>query len=270
MAAELARQLPCESLLYLGDSARCPYGPRDPQELVRFVLEIGSWLERQAVKLIVIACNTATAAGLREAQQACSVPVLGVVQPGARAALHVSRTRRIGVIGTTGTIKSSIYEQAIHSLDAGAQVFSQQTQEFVELVEEGFTREISAADKTKRIRLALQPFSGAQIDTLVLGCTHFPVLHDEIAAEMGSGVHIISSAEETAREVREILKRKDALSAGECSPTYRLYTTGQLGEFTRLAESIFPYDFTAHAISLDELADKRADLTKPQIDTPER
>ncbi len=127
VAREIARVLPNEPLLYLGDTARCPYGPRDLAEVRRFVLEIGSWLERRNVKLIVIACNTGTAAGLSLAQRTFSVPVLGVVEPGARAAVQATTNRRVGVIGTEGTVRSGAYSQAVRALDAGVTVFSAAT-----------------------------------------------------------------------------------------------------------------------------------------------
>lgn len=240
VAQELASQLPHESLLYLGDTARCPYGPRSQTEVAQFVLQICSWLEKQGVKLIVIACNTATAAGLELAQQRSKVPVLGVVHPGARAALFSSRNRQIGVIGTLGTINSGVYEKAIRSLDAGARVHSVVTQEFVDVVEKRFTGLYSLAETQQLIARKLAPLKSSGIDTLVLGCTHFPVLAEEISREMTDEVRIISSAQETALEVLEVLKRRKQLNSSEVAPSYHLYTTGTaLENFKNLSEHIF-------------------------------
>lgn len=255
VAEELASQLPHESLLYLGDTARCPYGPRTQEEVAQFVLQICSWLERQGVKLIVIACNTATAAGLEQAQKYSKVPVLGVVQAGARAALFSSRNRRIGVIGTLGTIRSAAYEKAIHSLDAGAQVYSLVTQEFVDLVEKRFSGSYSLQETSELISAGLTPFKSTEIDTLVLGCTHFPVLSEEISREMTDRVRIISSAQETALEVLEVLKRRHQLNSADFVPEYKLYTTGDsLDDFKQLSSHIFSKSpCSCEYLSLDDL-----------------
>ena len=137
VAREIAKALPEESIIYVGDSARCPYGPRSLSEVDGFVQQIGSWLVQRGVKLIVIACNTATAAGLSHAQQTFSVPVIGVVEPGARAAAHATRNKRVGVIATKATVESDVYTKAIRHLDAGITVFSTATPRFVEIAEQG-------------------------------------------------------------------------------------------------------------------------------------
>lgn len=252
VAREIARALPHESLVYLGDTARCPYGPRDLGEVRRFVLEIGTWLESESVKLIVIACNTATAAGLAMAQQAFSVPVIGVVEPGARAAVHATRNRRVGVIGTDGTIRSGAYSRAVRALDAGVTVFSAATPRFVDIVEEGLRRDTGPMEgliaessevfiRPSFYELArdyLDPLKRNQVDTLVLGCTHFPLLAPAIGQVMGSKVNIISSAEETAHEVLSTLERRGQLLGGG-TPRHRFATTGSLAEFARLGSRVF-------------------------------
>jgi glutamate racemase len=214
VAREITRQLPDEPLVYLGDTARCPYGPRDLEEVRRFVLEIGAWLESADVKLIVIACNTATAAGLALAQSVFSVPVIGVVEPGARAAVTATRNRRVGVIGTVGTVESGAYSRAVRALDTGVTVFSAATPRFVDIVEEGLRRDVGPVEDLlafssdvfirpsfyELARDYLDPLRRNDVDTLVLGCTHFPLLSAAISQVMGPRVSIISSAEETARE----------------------------------------------------------------------
>ncbi|NTU70616.1 MAG: glutamate racemase [Coriobacteriia bacterium] len=253
VAREIARALPHESLVYFGDTARCPYGPRDLSEVRRFVLEIGTWLETHRVKLMVIACNTATAAGLELAQRAFDVPVIGVVEPGARAAVMATRNRRVGVIGTVGTIESGAYSRAVRALDAGVTVFSSATPRFVEIVEEGLRLDggpmegllADSADVFVRpsfhqiARDYLDPLKRSGIDTLVLGCTHYPLLSASIQQVVGVQVRLISSAEETAAEVAETLARRDHL-APEGAPARRTFaTTGDPAEFARLGGKVF-------------------------------
>jgi len=253
VAREIARALPHESLVYLGDTARCPYGPRDADEVRRFVLEIGSWLETRRVKLIVVACNTATAVGLALAQRAFEVPVVGVIEPGARAAVMATRNRRVGVIGTIGTIESGAYSRAVRALDVGVTVFSAATPRFVDIVEEGLRLDSGAmegiladsADVFVRpsfyeiARDYIDPLKKSGIDTLVLGCTHYPLLSAAIQQVVGPRVQLISSAAETAREVAETLARKDALAPAGAAPAHVFATTGDASEFERLGSRIF-------------------------------
>ena len=267
VAREIARALPHESILYLGDTARCPYGPRDLAEVRRFVLEIGSWLTHRGVKLIVVACNTATAAGLALAQRAFDVPVIGVVEPGARAAVMATVNRRVGVIGTVGTIESGAYSRAVRALDAGVTVFSAATPRFVDIVEEGLRRGPGPLEtwmsETAEVfirpsffeigRDYLDPLKRSGIDTLVLGCTHFPLLSASIQQVVGPSVRLISSAEETAREVAETLERRGQL-IGEAEPQYRFATTGDPEEFARLGARVLRRPIgDVEAVTLDTL-----------------
>jgi glutamate racemase len=253
VAREVARALPHERIVYLGDTARCPYGPRDLGEVRRFVVEIGTWLEQAPVKLIVIACNTATAAGLALAQEAFDVPVIGVVEPGARAAVRATVNRSVGVIGTVGTIESGAYSRAVRALDAGVTVFSVATPKFVDVVEAGLrmgpgTFEDWVAESSEvfirpsfheMARGYLEPLKRSGIDTLVLGCTHFPLLQTAIQQVVGVRVRLISSAEETAREVAETLESRGhlALEGGKRAPN-RYVTTGDPAEFAKLGSRV--------------------------------
>ena len=254
VAREIAKALPQESLIYVGDSARCPYGPRDLGEVDGFVQQIGAWLVAQGVKMIVIACNTATAAGLAHAQRTFPVPVIGVVEPGARAAVHATRNRRVGVIATKGTIDSGAYAKAIRHIDAGITVFSTATPRFVEIAErgirmaEGPVEDYTSLASKVYIRPAfqeiakeyLEPLRRCEIDTLVLGCTHYPLLKALIGAVVGRDVTLISSAKEAARDVREILARKRALAPDGCEPFRRFYTTGNdIDEFRSFGGRVF-------------------------------
>lgn len=249
---QLERELPNESILYLGDSARCPYGPRSRSDVRRFVLEIGQWLVQRDVKLIVIACNTATAAGLTSAQRFFDVPVVGVVEPGARAAVEASVNRKIGVIGTVGTIESGAYSEAMRALDPRTTVFSAAAPRFVELVEQGLRlghdalEDLLAGVSDVYIRSSfyemardyLVPLKRNGIDTLVLGCTHFPLLQAPIQQVLGSKVTLISSADETAKEVAGLLAyRGQRALPGQPRREY-FATTGDPWEFEALGARI--------------------------------
>lgn len=208
VANALMRRLPSESLLYVGDTARVPYGPKSPETVRRYARQIGEWLVQEGVKCIVVACNTATAHALDALQAALPVPVIGVVEPGARAAVRASRGGPIGVIGTSGTIASGAYTKAIQQRAPLARVLATPCPLFVPLVEEGWV------DHTAARLIAhdyLAPMREAGVDTLVLGCTHYPLLTSVISAEMGAEVRLIDSAEETAAEVARILNERGLL-----------------------------------------------------------
>lgn len=254
VAREIAKALPQESIVYLGDSARCPYGPRDLSEVDGFVQQIGSWLVNRGVKIVVIACNTATAAGLLHAQQALPVPVIGVVEPGARAASQATKNRRVGVIATKATVESNAYTTAIRHLDGDITVFSTATPRFVEIAEQGIRMAegpienyTSLASKVF-IRPAfqeiakeyLEPLRRCEIDTLVLGCTHFPLLKALIGSTMGRDVVLISSAKEAAHDVAEILENYKAFARSGHEPSYEFFTTGNdVEEFRSFGSRVF-------------------------------
>jgi glutamate racemase len=268
VASEVMRALPSESVVYFGDTARCPYGPRPLGEVSDFVLEIGAWLTARPVKLVVIACNTGTAAGLIAAQQAFDVPVIGVIEPGARAAVRATVNRRVGVIGTVGTVGSGAYSDAVRALDAGVTVFSVAAPKFVDVVEAGLrtgpgSLEDWMSDSTdvfirpafyELARDYLDPLKRSDIDTLVLGCTHFPLLGAAIQQVVGQRVRLISSAEETAREVAEALAARAHLREAGASAAHAFATTGDTEEFRRLGERVLRRPIArVEAVTLDEL-----------------
>lgn len=229
---EIMKRTPNENIIFVGDSARCPYGTRDLDEVKGFALQICEYLVDRGCKMIVIACNTATAAGLSAAQREFNIPIIGVVEPGARAAVHMTRSRNVGVIATEGTISSGVYEKAIKNFDAGIQVKSLATPKFVEMAEAGLAR--SRASEGMDVwgpyrSIAndyLKSFKNRQIDTLVMGCTHFPIIQDLISDVVGDEIRLVSSAEETARDVAEILERRRQLAAGNPDPIREFFTTG--------------------------------------------
>ncbi|MDR3136925.1 MAG: glutamate racemase [Coriobacteriales bacterium] len=269
---EIARLLPHESLIYFGDTQRCPYGPRSLKEVEGFALEIARWLVQKRVKLIVIACNSATAAGLEAVQRSVKVPVIGVIEPGARAAAHSTTARRVGVIGTVATIESGAYTQAIRSLDAGITVFSAATPRFVEIVEQGLRlgrgplEDIMVEAAAIYIRPAfaqiardyLKPLKHCRIDSLVLGCTHYPLLIPLIASIMGPDVNIVSSATETALDVEDTLRRRRQLAPASARPHYSFATTANIyNTFVNLGQAIFCHPFSdLEVVNLKQLQKK--------------
>jgi glutamate racemase len=228
---ELMHQLPAEHIIYVGDTARVPYGPKSPETVRRYSHEIGDFLVGEGVKAVVVACNTATAHALQSLREALPVPVIGVVEPGARAAVAASPAHRIGVIGTTGTIASGAYERAIRALVPDAMVVSRACPLFVPLVEEGWTEH----DVTRRVAQEyLVPMLDAGIDAVVLGCTHYPLLKGAIG-DVLHDVRLIDSAEQTAAEVRCLLEREQLLRAGGV-PSHRFLATDAPAQMLRLGQ----------------------------------
>ena len=205
---EIFMALPQEDTIYFGDTARVPYGTKSPETVARYSHEITSFLVRRDIKLLVVACNTASAVALNSLKKQFPIPVVGVIEPGARRAVEVSRSGRIGVIGTTGTIKSSAYTRAIKRLNPAAEVLTKACPLFVPLAEEGWT-ENEVARLTAQSYL--KELIDAGVDTLVLGCTHYPLLKAIIAETMGPDVIMVDSAAETARTVADILAQKKIL-----------------------------------------------------------
>lgn len=234
VVAAVMQALPRERVIYVGDTARVPYGPKSPETVLRYSRQIASWLLEQRVKAIVIACNTATAHALDVLQRECPVPVIGVVQPGARAAVAATRNGHIGVIGTTGTINSGAYHRAIASLSESAVVTGAACPLFVPLAEEGWVDHPA----TRMIaETYLAPMRQAQVDTLVLGCTHYPLLAPIIGDVIGRDVTLVDSAAETAIALREVL-RELALEASDVVPTraHRFVATDAPDAFRRVGQ----------------------------------
>jgi glutamate racemase len=223
--------LPHEDFVYLGDGARLPYGPRPLDEIRRFASEIACYLERQGVKLIVAACNSATAAALPDLQRELAVPVVGVLAPEAHAAVLATRSRRIGLLATEATVASGRYPDIVRSLDAGADVTSVACPRLVPLIEgdDAFGEEMVDA-----VREYAAPLKEARVDTVILGCTHYPLIRPILQRVFGRGVTLVFSAEETAREVAETLERKGIENEGGREGAYRFLTTGDPGAFREM------------------------------------
>jgi glutamate racemase len=233
--------LPHEDLIYFGDTARCPYGPRSVEEVRRFALEIMDALVGEDVKMLVVACNAAASTALVEAQQRYDVPVLSVIDPGVRAAIAATRNGRIGVIGTEVTIASRSYDQAVSRLGAGVTLFSQPCPRFVEFVERGD----STSDELLRVAEGyLSPLTAAGVDTVIFGCTHYPLLTGVIRYVLGDDVVLISSAEVTASQVYVELKEEGLLNPRVRPGKHRFIASGGEGMFGNLAERLLGSAFT--------------------------
>ncbi|MDX6152058.1 glutamate racemase [Marinococcus sp. PL1-022] len=232
VAREILRQLPKEEMIYIGDTARCPYGPRPIEEVREFTWQMIARLQSENIKMLVIACNTATAVVLEEVKQILDIPVVGVITPGAISALKVTKTDQVAVIGTSGTVKSGAYERALKSINEDVEVTSLACVPFVPLVEQGQCGGRAVLDIVKQ---TLRPLKYASYDTLILGCTHYPLLEGVIQEAVGPDIQLISSGDETAREVSTLLNYHETLNTGEIPPFHRFYTTGPEKEFRSIA-----------------------------------
>jgi len=230
---ELMRQLPSESIIYFGDTARVPYGPKSPDTVLRYSREITAFLRQQGVKAIVVACNTATAHALPALKAENDLPVVGVIEPGSRAATRATRTGHVGVIGTQGTINSRAYERAIHSVAPDTSITALPCPLFVPLVEEGWLD----TEATRLIaREYLQPMVEAGVDTLVLGCTHYPLLKPVIGTVVGREVRLIDSAAETAAETGAVLRESGLEHVAANDARYRFIASDAPEQFLRVGQ----------------------------------
>lgn len=227
----LQQQLPHESIEFVGDQARLPYGVRPSKEIQLFSLQIAQFLLQRDIKLLVIACNTATAAALPYLQDNLSIPVIGVIAPGSEAALRLPQHKIIGVIGTKKTIEDQAYSAAIHQLDSTVQVVGLACQEFVSLVENNLAGRQQAQEAVTN---KLKFFDDQKIDALILGCTHFPLLTNEISRAMGKKVPLIDAGAATVKNVKELLQHK-SLRAQTDKRTAHFYTTGNPQPFIEVA-----------------------------------
>lgn len=199
---EILSQLPNEDVIYFGDTARVPYGPKSPETVRRYASEITAYLRGEGVKAVVVACNTATAHALGSLREEFDLPIVGVIEPGSRAASRASRSGHVGVIGTHGTIASHAYDRAIHAIDPNVRVEAKACPLFVPFVEEGWTEHAALQLVANEY---LRPLAATGVDTLVLGCTHYPLLKSVIGSAVGTDMVLIDSAEETAAETGRML-----------------------------------------------------------------
>lgn len=247
---EIMRQLPDENIVYFGDTARLPYGSKSKDTIIRFSRQIIRFLKTKQVKAIVIACNTASAQALDIVSQELDIPIIGVIVPGARAAVRETRNKKIGVAGTEGTIQSRMYSKVIHEMDPEAEVVGKPCPLFVPIVEEGFAKHHIAEEV---IDIYLREMKESDIDTLILGCTHYPLLRTKIREYFGESVQIVNPAYEAAMDLKEILGGLGLLNEGRGFNKYEFYVSDAAEKFKQFANSILPYDVgTIHQINIEE------------------
>lgn len=244
VAREIMRQIPNECIVYFGDTARVPYGSKSKDNIIKFSRQIIRFLQTENVKAIVIACNTASALALDEMQQEFDLPILGVVKPGAKVAVETTANKRIGLIGTEANIRSGVYTRYIKSLDDEAKVFEKACPLFVPLVEEGWLHDDITLQVASRY---LEELKEKDIDTLIMGCTHYPLIRSTIRKVMGDKVNLVNPAYETAIELKNLLERDNL--ANKCdvdspSSMYRFYVSDAEEKFKLFANSILPFDIT--------------------------
>ena len=250
---EIMRQIPNERIVYFGDTARVPYGNKSRETVTRYSRQIVRFLQSHQIKTIVVACNTASAYALDEIEKEVDIPMIGVVKPGAKTATEVTRNGKIGVIGTAATIDSKLYSRYIKELNSDATIYGKACPLFVPLVEEGLWQDPVTDEIAGRY---LSELIDIGIDTLILGCTHYPLIRSTIARIMGEGVTLVNPAYETARELKEMLEEKDLLNdkkpaLGENQ--YQFYVSDTAEKFKNFANSIIKYGIlSAKTVNIEE------------------
>ena len=252
VAREIARGLPNENLVYFGDTARVPYGSKSKDNIIRYSRQIIRFLKTKNVKAIVIACNTASALALDVVCEEIDIPIIGVIVPGAKVAVETTRNKKIGVVGTEATINSNVYRTLIQQIDQKIEVVSKACPLFVPLVEEGFAKH----NVTKEIiDYYLGPMKESGIDTMILGCTHYPLLRSRIKEYLREDITLVNPAYETALNLRELLLKQQLLNEEKQrnGVSYEFYVSDAAEKFKEFANSIFPYDAsTTQEINIEE------------------
>jgi glutamate racemase len=233
VAKEIFRLLPNENVVYFGDTGRYPYGPRSPEIVRKFARQDVNFLLEQGVKFIVVACNTASSLALGYIQRIYNIPMIGVIEPGAKGAIEKSSTKRIGVIGTQGTIGSQAYEKALRALNGTLRIYSRACPLFVALAEEGYIDRPATSLIAEDYLVELKQ---KKIDTLILGCTHYPLLKQPIARVMGNSVRLIDSAEETAKATRQALAALDLLNPSVTAGKREFFVSDSPEKFKRISQ----------------------------------
>lgn len=253
VAREIIRQLQNEKIVYFGDTARVPYGSKSRETVLRYSRQIVRFLLTKEVKAIVIACNTASAFALEKLQNEFDIPIIGVIKPGAKTAVAATTTKRIGVIGTEGTIRSAIYSEVIHKYDKEAIVLGKPCPLFVPLVEEGWLHDTVTDEVAARY---LCEFKDRDIDTLIMGCTHYPLLRSTIRKVMGDEVSLVNPAYETALSLKRLLDKEGLSSKEDLIPRsdmYDFYVSDAPRKFVEFANSIMPIEIEkATQINIEE------------------
>lgn len=237
---EISKVLPNENIIYFGDTARVPYGPRSSETVTKYTFQSINFLLENDIKAIVIACNTASARSLEKAQERYNVPIIGVVKPGARRAVISTKNNKIGVIGTEGTVQSKAYELEMKKLLSNVEVYSKPCGLFVPIVEEGW------ADSQVALLTAqeyLSAFNGTEIDTLVLGCTHYPILTNTIKKVTGNKIRLVNPAEETALDLKKLLEEKELINIQTEKPKYKYFVSDMPERFMSIGQNFIQKPF---------------------------
>jgi glutamate racemase len=237
VAREIMRQLPDESMIYFGDTARVPYGTKSKDTVIRYSRQIVNFLLSKGVKAVVIACNTASALALSELQRDYIVPIIGMVQPGAVAAMNATKNKNIGIIGTNATIKSGQYSTYLRKLDPKVTVVTKACPLFVPLVEEGLIEDRITEDMVSRY---LREFRQYDIDSLILGCTHYPLLINPIQRFMGEDVTLVNPAFEVAKSLKQLLNEQGLCADKDHMAEYEYYVSDMADQFLSFADNVLP------------------------------
>lgn len=244
-------RLPNESFIYIGDTKRCPYGNRSADEITTYTLELVQFLMDQDVKMIVIACNTATAHALETVRKKVDIPVIGVIEPGSKAAAQTTTKGEIGVLATVGTVDSGFYDRSIMKHNSSVQIKSLPCPEFVEIVEQN---KYESEEAERLVQRKLETFKTEKMDTLILGCTHFPLLAPFIQKEMGEAVTLIDSGVFTSYKVEQVLAEQGNETSSHTNGTLKLFTTGVAEQFRTIAQNwLQTNDFSVESVSLERL-----------------
>ena len=239
---EILRQLPDENLIYFGDTARVPYGSKSRETIIHYTEQILNFLRTKEVKAIVVACNTVSAYALEELRDKVEVPILGVVKPGAYAAVKQTKSKRVGVMGTEGTVRSGLYPSYIHEVDPSVLVFQKPCPLIVPLVEEGLWDDPLT---TEAVRRYTRVFREEHVDTVIMGCTHYPLVRDTIRKVLGDEVTLVNPAYETTAALRHVLEERNLLrpmDAAVVSEPYRFYVSDDPGKFKEFASQVLRFD----------------------------
>lgn len=247
---EITRQLPEENIVYFGDTARVPYGSKSKENIIRFSEQIIRFLLTKEVKAIVIACNTASALALDVVRDEFDIPILGVVVPGARAAVEATQNGKIGVIGTDATVRSHVYTKEIQKMKPDVTVQEKACPLFVPLVEEGFKEHAVTGEIIDHY---LRSMRDSEIDAMILGCTHYPLLRSRIRAYMGDNIQIVNPAYETAMDLKKILKEQDMENPQKTQGHCEFYVSDAAEKFKSFANSVMPFDIeSTRVIQIEE------------------
>ncbi|TPR38678.1 glutamate racemase [Apilactobacillus micheneri] len=250
VAKEAIKQFPNENIIYFGDEARLPYGEKSPEEIKKFAQQIADFLIDKGIKILVIACNTATAHALSLLKDTLDIPVIGVIYPGSLAAVNISKEKRIGVIATNGTIKSKAYEKTISSINNDVKIFSLGCPRFIPMVEDGHYK---SQEDQKLVTQDLMPIIKDNVDTLVMGCTHYPIMRKLIQNAVGADVRLVDPGIAVIKDIKQTIDELNLKNSLSHTKTLNFYTTGSIEKFRFVAEEWLDRDIDIKKVSLKTL-----------------